>query len=200
MATELSKKEIKEKIDEGWVHSIVIFEMIGQPKDHVEKTLSLYMDNIRKDDNIISLKEDHEETIELDDGMFSLAIEAEYLVLGLEKLTWFAFNFMPASIEIKGPKELTFRDKDLTSWFNDLLAKLHEVNTIHTSLKGEHQELVKSLNAAVRNAILLCTDEPITSKEIGKKIGMTDKRTLLFLEAMMKEGRIKKQGSKFVKI
>jgi len=196
----LTKKEIKEHLEKGYVHVNVIYEMIGNPKEHIEKTLRLFLENIERDPDIITLKKDFEETMELEEkGLFSTAAEVEYLILGIEKITWLAFNFMPASIEILGPKELTFTEKDFTNWLNDLLSKLHEVNTVHAALRNEHQALVRNVNALVRNNVILALDKPMTAAEIGKKVGIPTKQLLPFLEAMVKEGKLEHKGKHFSK-
>jgi len=193
-----NKKDIKEKVDEGYIHVNILFEIVGQPKDHVSKAMKLFLENIDKEEHIIKVSEDFEEVIELGDGMFSMAAEMEYLILGIEKLTWFAFNFMPASIEIIAPEELTFAEKDLSNWMNDLLAKLHEVNMNHTNLKGSHKDLVKNLNATIRNSILLAIEQgPLTLKETSKKIGIGPENTQKFLDAMIKEEKLVLDGKKY---
>ncbi len=199
MTKKLDKKEIKAHVDKGYIQAIVLFEMVGSPKEHIEQAMKLFMDNIRSDKDIITLKEDFEDTIETEGKMFSTAAEAEYLILGIEKLTWLAFNFMPASIDIKAPKELTFKEKDFTNWLNDLLAKLHEVNTVHTAMKSEHQAMVQNINALLRNNILLALHGEMTANEISKKVGIGSKQLLPFLEAMVKEGKLDHKGKKFKK-
>lgn len=200
--TKMSAKERKQKIEEGWLHVSVLFELVGNPKKHIEETLQAFLDSINQDEHIITIKEDVEETLELEDsnGAFSAAAEVEYLILGLEKLTWFAFNFLPANIEVKDPGELTFKDKDFSDWINDLLAKLHEVNAVHTSLKSEHQELIKNLNIALRNTILLAIEhEALTTKEIAKKAGLAEKTAQQFLDVMVKDGKVGLEGKKYRK-
>ncbi len=172
--------------------------MIGSPKEHIDNTIKLFLDDIAQDESIILLRQDLEETIPLEGNMFSAAAECDYLIQGIEKLTWLAFNFMPASIEITAPKELTFRDKDFTNWLGDLLSKLHEVNTIHTGLKNEHAAMVKNINALVRNNILLALGkDSLTAAEISKRIGMSTKNVLPFLEALIKEQKIVHKNNKY---
>jgi len=157
--------------------------------------MKLFIENIDKEEHIIKIKESFEEIIDVGDGMFSIAAEIEYLILGMEKLTWLAFNFMPASIEIMAPEELTFAEKDLSNWMNDLLAKLHEVNVNHTNLKVNNDSLVKNLNATIRNSILISIDHEAQSlKDLSKKIGISTENTQKFLDAMIKEGKIVLDG------
>lgn len=196
----LTKKEIKGKIDKGWIHAVVLFEIAGSPKAHVEKARDQFLENIDTDEQLVTLTKDIEETIEIEDGIYSTAAECDYLIYGMEKLTWLALNFMPASIEIKAPSELTFAEKDLSGWLSDLLAKLHEVNAVHTNLKGQHDALVKNLNASIRNSVLLALgEESLDSKAIGKKVGLGDKQLNAFLEAMIKEEKLIKKGAKYTK-
>lgn len=153
--------------------------------------MKIFLENIDKEEHITALSTDFEEVMDVGEDMFSIAAEVEYLILGMENLTWLAFNFMPASIEIIAPEELTFAEKDLTNWLNDLLAKLHEVNVNHTNLKGTQDGLIKNLNATIRNSILLSMDHaPITLKEMSKKIGIGEENTQKFLDAMIKEDKI----------
>lgn len=199
--TKMGRKEIKQRVADGWIRATVLFEIAGNPKKHVEDTLKLYLDNISQDESIITLKEDLEEAINIEDqGVYSTAAEVDYLIYGLDKLTWFAFNFMPASIEVSDPGELTFSDKDFNNWMNDLLAKLHEVNTAHTGLKTEHQALVKNLNAAIRNNIFLAVDAGASAaEEIGKKAGMSAENVKKFLDKMVEEGKLSVKDGRYAK-
>lgn len=192
-AEDLSKKDIKRMIEEeGYIHANFLFEIVGNPKEHVETALKMFLENIDADQQVICLRKDVEEVIQLEgEDLFSVAAEVEYLVLGLEKFTWLAFNFMPASVEVIAPKEITFSDKDFGMWMNDLLAKLHEVNTMHTTVKSEHSALVKNLNAVIRNSIVLVLKgKEMTAEEIGPHLGMGEASVVKFLEAMEKEKKI----------
>ncbi len=160
--------------------------------------MKLFLASIDQEENVIALEKDFEEVMPVGDDMFSIAAEVEYLVLGMEKLTWLAFNFMPASIEIMAPEELTFTEKDVSNWLNDILAKLHEVNVNHTNLKGSNEGLVRNLNATIRNSILLSIEHgPISIKEISKKIGISEENTQKFLDAMIKEKKIVLDDKKY---
>jgi hypothetical protein len=196
----LSSKDIKQKVSEGWIHTVVLFELIGMPKDHVKKTMDAFLVTIEQDDQVITLSKDVDEVVEIDGGLFSAAAEVDYLIFGLEKLIWLTFNYMPASIEIKAPAELTFRDKDMSEWLSDLLAKLHEINSIHTGLKSQHDALVKNLNAAIRNSVLLALGgEKLDAKAIAVKVGIGEAQVVAFLEAMIKEGKLVQEGKKYKK-
>ena len=40
--------DVKEKLDEGYIQSRVVVEVIGKPKEHVEKTMQEYVDKIKR--------------------------------------------------------------------------------------------------------------------------------------------------------
>src|SRR5687767_13589124 len=99
----MKDSQIREHIAKGWIRAIITFEVVGKPKEHVERSLGEYIDNVKKDERVIFLKEDREEAIEHEDGMFSTFSESEMLVKGLDTFTWLCINFSPASIEVLEP-------------------------------------------------------------------------------------------------
>ena len=153
MSTEEQKK------DENQLVVRTIFEVLGRPKEHVEKTIKAYIENIKTDDQIKIIKEEYESVEEIEEGMFSAICEAELEVGDIEKLTWLCMNFSPASIEIISPPAITMEDKDITHWLNDLLSKLHEIGVKHKSITSQNEGLVRSFNAMTRNAIILTLNE-----------------------------------------
>ncbi|MBN1377582.1 hypothetical protein JW949_04610 [Candidatus Woesearchaeota archaeon] len=196
----MQSKDMKKKIEEGWIKVHMIFEMIGSPKEHIEKTLKAYMEDIKVDSEIEFLKENYAEAEPHDEKekLWSTFVEVDMLVKSLEKLTWLCINFMPASIEITEPKEFKLKDKEVTDWFNDLMAKLHEVSLVTKNMNSENRQLKKNINALIRNCILLTLKEkPKSHKEIGKSIGINSEQLIRFLEVMEKEDRIVKDKNKY---
>ena len=193
----MKSKEIKNHIEEGYIRATVIFEVVGKPKEHVEQSIKAYLENIKSDENIKVIEEDYEPTDTLDDGLFSSVVETDMLLKGLEKLTWLCINFSPASIEITEPTSFTFGQKELGHWLNDLLAKLHEIGMANKTIRNQKQGIVKNFNAMTRNAILLALKEPLDLKNISKRIGMDEKHTQEFVNALLKENRVREEKNKY---
>lgn len=193
----MKEKEIKEKIDEGYLRSRVLFEIIGRPKEHVEKTMQAYLTKISTQEDLFVLEQEVEAVDEIEEGMFSVVGEMEILVPSIDTLTWLAINFSPASIELLEPEKLTLKQKEISNWVNDFLAKLHEIGIIQKSMKSQHDGLVRNFNAMTRNAIILCLNEPRDTEFIAKKIGMTTEHTKKFLDALIKENKVKKDKNKY---
>jgi hypothetical protein len=174
--------------------------MVGKPPEHIKKTLQQYIATLKKNKGIIVLTEEIAEPKE-QDGFWSTFAEVEILVEGIEKFVYICVSFSPANVEILEPKELTFTEKNLSDWLNELLSLLHKVGTKAKESEMNYQLILKSLNALVRNSVMLATEkEEIDALEIGKRTGIDQKTLGPFLEAMVKEKRITKKGEKYKKV
>ena len=45
----MEQREIRQKISEGYIHIRAIIEVLGKPKDYVEKSLTEYLEKIKKE-------------------------------------------------------------------------------------------------------------------------------------------------------
>lgn len=193
----MKSKEIQEHVEEGYLRAIVIFELVGKPKQHIEQTIKAYIENVKTQEGIICLREEFDETQELEKDVFSTVSEVEILVQNMEKLTWLCLNFTPASVEIVEPQQKTLEQQEITHWLNDLLARLHEIGMIQKNLQGQHQVLVKNFNAMTRNAILLALQQTKDIEGIAKQIGMDGEHTKKFLDALIQEGKAREEQGKY---
>ncbi|MGM5480016.1 MAG: hypothetical protein ACQESC_00985 [Nanobdellota archaeon] len=186
----MKQKEIKSFLEKGYVRATVIFELVGKPKEHVTQSIKAYLENIKTDSQIEVIDEDYEDTEEMEEGMFSTVVEADMLIASLEKFTWLCINFTPASIEMIEPESVTITQKEWGNWMNDLLSNLHEIGMTTKTLRNQNTGLVKNFNAMTRNAILLALQKPLDAKTISKRIGLDEKNTTKYLEALKKENKI----------
>ncbi len=193
----MKAKEIEQKIDEGHLRVNVIFELVGKPREHVEQTIKAYVENVSTQEGVHLLSQEIDDVDELEEGVFSTIAETELLVENIEKLTWLAFNFSPASIELLEPEEIALDQRQTTMWLNDMLAKLHEVGMMQKNMQGQQDVLIKNFNAMTRNAILLATKETNEIEEIGKKVGLEEVHVKKFLDALEKENKIREEKGKY---
>jgi hypothetical protein len=193
----MDEKEIQKKIKGGAVLAQVAFELIGNPKDYVEKTIQTYLNNIKNDSQIKILNEEFGEAEQLEGGLWSTYADTEMLFDNLDKLNWLCINFMPASIEIIAPEELRFSDKDLTDWFNDLLSKLHEISASVRQTTTKDQLVVKTMNALIQNAIIVASEHYHKPEEISNKTGIAKEQLQPFFDALIKQGKLEKKGEAY---
>jgi hypothetical protein len=194
----MKDKELKELIDKGHILCRAIFEMAGNPKDHVEKTLREYIQKIKEDPDYIFTKE-FLSPAEENEGIWSLFYESEIVVASLEKLNVLCFNLGPASIEIIQPENITLSDKRLTEVYTDFASKLHEVGIALKSVASENDLLKANLSRAIRNCVVLALNEPKTASEIAEKVGIDTGHIQPFLEVLIKEKSLVKDGEKYHK-
>lgn len=192
----MKEKEIKELIAKGHILCKAIFEMAGNPKEHVEQTLRQYIKTIKEDPDYIFMNEYYADAEE-HDGVWSTFMESDVLVSNFEKLNVLCFNMTPASVEIIEPESISFTQKKMTDWYNDILSKLHETAMLTKGLASENDLLKVNLNRAIRNLIVLSLSDPKTKEEIATKVGIDAEHIQPFIEALIKEKTIILEDDKY---
>jgi lambda repressor-like predicted transcriptional regulator len=194
----MNDKELKGLIEKGHILCRVIFEMAGNPKEHVEKTLADYIKSVKEDPDYIFTNE-YQAPAEEHDDVWSTFYESEIIVSNLEKLNVLCFNLGPASVEIIRPESITLSDKKLSEHYNDLISKLHEIGISLKSISSENELLKVNLNRAIRNCVVISLNEPKTIHEISEKIGIDTEHLQTFLDVMIKDKSLVKDGEKYHK-
>jgi len=195
----MNEKELQKRIKEGSILAQVSFELVGNPKEHIETTMKGFMDNIKSDSQITVLNEElgEAEEVQGSKGLWSTFADTEMLVKGLDKFIWLCVNFMPASIEIIAPEELRIKEKEMTNWLNDWLAKLHEIAVSVRQTNVKDETVIKTMNALIQNAVILATEHYHSPADIAKKIGLDEKSLQPFLDALVKQGKLEKKGDSY---
>lgn len=195
----MKEKEIQAKIrDEHYLRAIIVFELVGKPKEHIEITIKDYIENIKTDERIIVIKEDYAKAKELEDGMFTTFAEIEMLVEHVDVLTFLAINFAPASIEILEPAKIEFKESEITAWYNDLISKIHEISTVLRTERSVNKQLMGSLNALIKNSILLSLrTHPKSQTQIAKDMGIHEEQIVSFLKELETKKKIEKDGENY---
>lgn len=151
----LSMADVKKKLQEGWIHVLVTFEIIGKPKDHVVKALKDFLVAIKKDKRFEFLEEHVEPAVEADSGFFSTFAEVDMVAKDFESLTFLAFNFTPASIEVIEPASFKLSSRELQNWLNDMLSSLHAVSFQLKQQKTHLEHLKIQLQGLIENTIIM---------------------------------------------
>ena len=129
------------------VTAMIILEVVGSPKEHVEDTIKLIIDKVKDDKNWRLLKEKTFKADELKDmqNFWSAFAELEICFENLNKLMFFCFDYMPSSIEILEPESFKTEALDLADFLNDLLARLHKYDMVVKNLRAQLILLNKKL-------------------------------------------------------
>jgi hypothetical protein len=183
--------------EETHIRCKIIIEVLGKPKEHVEKTLRMYVDKIKDDSDLIILNSDFSEAIEKA-KLWATFVELDMIIKGIPKLTAFCFDYMPSSIEITKPDEFVMKKSTVENLINDLQARLHQVDMIVKQKKNENDFLKQNLNKSVSNVILISLALRSLDKEkLTKATGVPDKELEIFLNELIKENKIKKEDNTY---
>ena len=95
----------------------IIIEILGSPKEHVEKTINGVMEELGKRE-IKILKKEVSKPKEVEQ-FFSAFTDVEFECKDWDVLIDICFDFMPSVVEIIGPLELKFEGKKMEELLND---------------------------------------------------------------------------------
>ena len=171
-----------------------IIEVLGKPQEHVENAIKEYVGHIKEDSELVILNEDYSEIRE-QGKMWSKFAELDLVIKGTKKLISFCFEYMPSSLEVLKPENLTLTNAELANFLNDLQARLHNVDMAVKQLKAENDFIKLNMNAVLHNSIIICLKISKLSLEQLSQITGVDKKELeMFVEKLLKENKIKKEG------
>jgi|TARA_B100001971_G_C18053922_1_gene464303 hypothetical protein len=173
------------------IRARTILEVLGKPKAHVEKTIRMLVEEIKENSDISILNEKFEPPKKLEKSLFSTYVEIEMVAKGMDTLVGFCFDYMPSSIDIEKPAELLLKNSDISAVFNDLQAKLHQVDMVAKQLRAESTFLKNNLNNMLRNNIaVLISVGRNTYEKLEKLSGIDPERLKEFLDQEVKEGKL----------
>ena len=106
-----------------------IVEIVGIPKEHVEKTMNRVVELINKHDKFELINHKLREAKEIK-GLWSTFCEFEINFLNFEDLGTFCFEFMPSSVEVISPEIVKCDSKEVEDILNDMLTKMHQYDMV----------------------------------------------------------------------
>lgn len=191
------KPDIEEKIRQGALLTKVIVEILGAPKEHVEKTLKAVIEKIKEEEplNVLSGKVFKAKP---QGRFFSMFTEMEILFNDFAHLADFCFNYLPSSVEIVEPEEFKTKSVNITNVLNDLLAKLHNADMVLKNSQAKNLILERnSLNLLKNIVVLSLRDGKKSLDELSKATGVAVNALEPFLNNYLKENVIKKLGKEY---
>ncbi len=170
-----------------------IIEVLGKPKEHVEKAIKEYTEHIKEDSQLVVLKEEYSD-IQEQGKLCSKFVELDLVIKGTKKLISFCFEYMPSSLEVLKPEHLMLTNAELSGFLNDLQSRLHNVDMTVKQLKAENEFLRHNMNAILHNAVMICLKvSKLSLEQLSKITGVDIKELEIFVEKLLKENKIKKE-------
>lgn len=190
----LTKDEIEEKIEQGAIHCLVVLEIAGKPKEHVEKSLEEYIAMLEKEEAVTMLNIDKHEAAELEgenEGFFSAFAELEMIVPQAQSLVSLAVNLTPASIEILAPDEFHFTALDFQNWTNDVLSQAHTIAQSYREVRQQNAYLNKNLMSLTQNMMqVLLASGAKSSADLAKLSGLKEEAVAKVLGQMQENSLV----------
>lgn len=115
----------------------VIIEVIGAPKEHIEKALGMILNRVKEEKYLEVIKAVSFEAKQIE-KFWSTFAETEIDFNDMKGVVDFCFNYMPSSIEIIDPTELLMSAKETNDMLNDVLAGLHKYEMVMKNLHAQN--------------------------------------------------------------
>ena len=113
----MNESLLREKLDNGWLHARMYFEVLAVSEEVTKKSLRAHLDQINKMDNIKVVNEQFGEVTKIEkpkkdiDVAYSQIVDVDVVVSSYENLVYSVIFFGPSSVEIIEPKKF---DLDVT--------------------------------------------------------------------------------------
>lgn len=169
------------------VKARAIIEMLGAPKEYIEKTLKDYVAKL-KDEGLNVLDEDYHEA-QKQDELFSAFVELDIQFKNLTKVLDFCFESMPSSIEIYEPEKLELPAIEFNNLLNDLQARLHEVDMYVKTTEAEKEVLDKNAIQILQNFIITeLRHKPQKLEDLSPVVGIPPEQLRAFIDKLVEKG------------
>ena len=179
-----------------------IIEVLGKPKEHIEKSLKEYLDNLKNNKNYKVISQEIAE-VKKQEGqeLWVVFAELEVKTNQVDSLISFCFDYMPSVIEILEPQKLSLSDLEISQFLNDLQGKLHHVDMVAKQVKLENDYLKKNMGSLLRNyVLLLLSKQSLTSEQLSRLTGVDKDKLEDFLDQLIDKEKIDlKEGVYYLK-
>ncbi|HLP79737.1 MAG TPA: hypothetical protein VK158_03830 [Acidobacteriota bacterium] len=193
----ISKAHIEDIVTKGGVLFYAVHEIVGKPKEHVDETLKVFIDAMKKNNKYTLCEETLHDAVALEnsDSLFSAFVETKVLVNNLSIVYDYIFEYMPASVEIEQPEELTLRSADATGIMNDFAARLHQIDMHAKKLNQKNKVLSQGISTIVHNMIIISLRlGPMNNKQLSKLTGLDETQLPGICDQLIKEKKVVKNG------
>ncbi|MEM4245160.1 MAG: hypothetical protein QW404_01595 [Candidatus Nanoarchaeia archaeon] len=127
------------------VKAKLVIELLGSPKDHVEKTMRMVIDKLKNEKDVRLLKEVTYKAEQNDKikPLWSTFSDLDIEVASLKKLMDVCFDYQPSSVEIVSPDKFELTAEDYAYLLNEVVAQLHHYSFAAKQLAAENIMLKK---------------------------------------------------------
>ncbi len=173
----------------------IIIEMLGAPKEHLAKTLQAYVDKLKKTQTVLK---SHVAEPEQKEKIFTIFAELEMRFTDLADLLDFCFEAMPSSVEVVEPANFSITLDKLNAFLNDLQARLHEADAIIKTERARQSMLDFNTTNVFRRFLLYLVEKGhATASEMSHYVGVHPTHLTPFLDKLVEDKKLKKEGEQY---
>ncbi len=173
-----------------------ILEMLGAPKEYIEKTLKDYVAKLKTDG--LKIRKERYEPAEQREKLYSTFVEIEAEFPRMGDLISFCFDSLPSSIDIMSPDTLTLETGEIALFLNDLQARLHQADMMIKTHRAQHDMLDRSATNVFNNFLLhLVHDGPKNADDLARTVGVREDQLKPFLDKLVENKRITEQDGTY---
>lgn len=150
------------------IKAVMIIEALGRPAEYLAEHIKTHIGRLKeaKDVEVLSEKFNEPREIAGTPGLFTTFSEVEVSTVNFAKLLDIVFDYMPSSIEIIEPEDLTLSLAQATGFLGDLSGRLHKYDEIAKIAKLQTQQLMLKLNELQKK---IPTEQKIAVEKPKKK-------------------------------
>lgn len=146
--------------NDGKVKANLVFEMLGRPKEHLEKTMEDFIKQVGNNQGIaITNQKIHEaklfeqknpekteetpKEIQVKQELYTTFAEIEVSAEKITDVAMLVFKYLPSHLEIISPESFSLKNSEFNILLNEMTARLHNYDSIAKTALMHNQMLAK---------------------------------------------------------
>lgn len=194
----IDTKTVSQKKEDGWIECNVTMQMIGKPKDYLVESMNKIIDGIKSEEKKYAIFETQFFDGDNKENFFTYFCEIKMLFSKPLDIIDFSFDYMPSTIELVDPPNISFSSADFSSFINEMLIKNHDLNMLTKTLSEQGKRLFATQDALLKNITFqsIIYGEKSISK-IARNAGVDEKFMENLLNKMVEENTLVKNGDEY---
>lgn len=135
------------------VRAIIIVEIMGRPAEHAKASLESHVNQFRSLKGVEVFSTSTSEPKKVEDSkeeIYTCFSEIEFETINLSRMIEIVFDFMPSSIEILEPEEITLDIANANGFLNDLAGRLHKYDELVKIAQFRAQQFAGKLHEMIQ--------------------------------------------------
>lgn len=136
-----------EESDTKKIHSEMIIEVMGTPKEHVVETLEAIVEQLKKENGVVVVSSKTHEPVKAKDleGIYTTFSEIEIRTNDIFELSLLMFKYMPSHVEVISPENVNVKNDFLNTLLNEIVRRLHGYDNLARIFEVERSKLLEEI-------------------------------------------------------